>query len=215
MQQTKMVPWSGAHQCCYPSIQAARNRPVRWRNDTVMGRISRLFLASMFLMIAPAPAQNVTITPSVINAPALGIFVAGSTTSSYTLDSATGTITRVSGDAFPVTKSVAVNTVTINCANCRGGAGNRTINVSITANAPSGRFSITNFTRSNAVSTPAGSTVTGASSGSPLNFTIVLPNGGGAKSLSFRLGLSFQLANSGGTGGRAFNYTIVATRVNP
>ncbi len=177
-------------------------------------RIASLLSLTAFLAVSSASAQNVTITPSTISVPVLGVFVGGTTISSYTVDSTSGSITRVGGNAFPSSKAGSINTITVTCTSCNGTVGRRTINMSVTAGAASGRFSITNFTRSNETISPSG-TVSGASSGSPLNFAVEFPSGAGTKTISFRLGMSFQLSTTGGTGARTFNYTVVAARVTP
>ena len=178
----------------------------------------RLLSLSVFLVVSStsSQAQNVTITPSSINVPALGVFIGGTQTSNYNINSATGTISRVSGNAFPTSKSGSVNTITISCTSCSGNAGNRTINVTISAGAPSGRFSITSFNRSAVTFTAGGAgSETGALSGSPMSFQIVFPTGTNTKTATFQLGMAFNLAATGGTGARPINYTINAARVNP
>lgn len=161
-----------------------------------------------------ATAQNVTISPSPLSVPKLGVFVVGTTTSTYSVNAGTGAVSRTSGDAFPISKSGAVNTITITCTSCQGNVGNRTVNVTVTAGAPAGRFSITSFSRSNTIST-TGTTVTGATTGFPLTVRAVFPNTAATKTLSFRLGMTFQIAATGGTGARPINYTVTAARANP
>jgi hypothetical protein len=173
--------------------------------------ITGLFL---LLSVDRAAGQNVTVTPSPLAAPDLGVFVSGTVLSDYTVDGATGAITRTGGNAFPTSRAGAVNTITVTCTSCSGVANNRTVNVTVTAGAPAGRFSIIKFTRAN-TTVPSGTTVTGATTASPLTIRAVFPNNASTKIMTFRLGMTFNLATSGGTGKRPVVYTVTAARVTP
>lgn len=178
---------------------------MRARVGILMGVMAAAFPAS-------APAQNVTVAISPTPAPALGRVVAGTATSTYSIDAAVGTVTRLTGNSVRLTSgAVTTPSITIVCKSpCTGG--NRTVNISVTAGPVTGRTSISSFGYGSFTSTPAGASTSGSTSGSPLNFSIQFTTGGGDKTATFKLGMTASVAATGSTGNGTFAYTVTATR---
>lgn len=162
------------------------------------------------LLALGSVAHADTTTIDIPSAPALGKVAAGTAASNFTVDGSTGAVARASGDAvrFNSPGTISTPTVSVTCNACNGNAAARTITVTITSTG-SGRANITSFTRTNTGGT---GTFGGATTGSPLSFTILFPNGGGANTATFKLGMTVTIATTGTTGLRSLPYTIATSR---
>lgn len=179
----------------------------------VRARILLGLVAVAIPAIAIPQTLTTTVAISPTPAPTLGRVVGGTSPSTFSINASTGTVTRLTGNAVRLTSgSVTTPTITVVCkANCTGGS--RTLNVTVTAGAATGRTSITNFTYAD-FSSAAGATPSGSTSGSPLTFSILFSNGGGSvdKSATFKLGMTTSVATTGARGDGTFAYTVSVVR---
>jgi hypothetical protein len=169
---------------------------------TGLFRVSTLALLA-FGSVAHADTTAIDI-PS---APALGKVAAGTAASTFTVNGSTGAVALASGNAVRFNSPGTISTPTVSVT-CNGNVAARTVTVTVTSTG-SGRANITNFTRTN---TGGIGTFGGATTGSPLIFTIQFPSGGGANTATFKLGMTVQIATTGTTGVRSLPYTVATSR---
>lgn len=170
-------------------------------------------IVGLCLVAGGAWAQTVTatVTPSSA-APALGRVVRGGSNTTFTIDAATGVVTKT-GPAIRLTSgSVTTPTIAISCGGSGGGQCNsRQMRVQISASgalpAHFTQFSVGSLScASGCTATYVGGTPTPAGS---LDFNI--SGIGNGKTGSFKLGSEVLVPSTGVTGSQTFTVTVVAT----
>ena len=167
-----------------------------------------LVLASLAVPARAQVALTTDVTPAA-DAPALGRVVRGTSASVFAINAATGAVTRTSGNAVRIATATPVTpTVTIRCTNagtnCNSGSRRYTVTVQAATSTGAG-VGVTNLT----ITTPTGATVLSGPTYASGTLTFVV---GGFSTMTFRIGVSLQVAASGPTGVGAVPLTVNVVR---
>lgn len=178
-----------------------------------MNRILTALAAISAVMAAPLAAQaQATVTRSPATAPALGTTIRGNAATVFSI-SATGTVTRVSGNAIRLSSaSVTTPTLTIHCGllNLSGLCALRYVRVTITPVAGSGPATISKL-RVGSLSGTSYRSGSAPSEGASLVFD--LNPLGLLSSATLRLGMDVTLAANAASGNHSYDYIVTVALV--
>jgi len=179
-----------------------------------MKRILTALFAISALLAAPMTARaQATVTRSPATAPALGTTIRGNATTVFSI-SATGTVTRVSGNAIRLSSgSVTTPTLTIHCGllNLSGLCALRFVRVTITPVTGSGPAIITRLR----VGSLSGASYRGGSAPAEAASLVFDLNPLGLLSAAtFRLGMDVTLPADAASGNHTYDYVVTVSLVS-